>query len=80
MIEYELGATLLSQYSIELTLHKGISADNPIYLETEKRNYRIDQPKLDMKYADLYRKKFIGVLSESYPEESKEFFAQVKTI
>lgn len=67
--------TLLSPYSIELTISSSLASRDPLYLETEKGKYKFEQPKLEMKTADVCGKELTPVTSDPYPENAAIIYA-----
>jgi hypothetical protein len=67
--------TLLSPYSIELTISSSLASRDPLYLETEKGKYKFEQPKLEMKTADVCGQELTPVTSDPYPENAAIIYA-----
>jgi hypothetical protein len=78
--EQDLDDTLISPYSIELTLNNSIKADAPLYIETGEKTFRFEQPRLDMKDADVCGKKLVPVLSKIYPKNAAIIYAEEDNI
>jgi len=70
----DLDDTLLSPYSIELTISSSIASRDPLYLETEKSIYKFEQPKLEMKTADVCGKE-LSVVTNPYPQNAAIIYA-----